>query len=552
MLKESGRMDLNAVFLCDRQWTIQSFMRISPELEIGQNLLAITGEAPALCADFGTRCRLTLTFPRLGIEVPALIRSFPKGYLVLLSSEDSGLDMAECYEDAVEWAKDRMEGIFRSEYYDIQQLNNQLIDSKRALARSNSRLHQALEEVEASNRELEKAQRTAQMALEVAEQASQSKTSFLASVSHDIRTPMNAILGFILLMEHEGELSEKQQDYLQKMRASGEHLLSLINDVLDITRIEASGMILEKKPLRLSDQVAQMDAVIRPQVQAKEQILTVEMGKLYQDCLLGDGVRLRQVMINLLSNAVKYTPKGGQIRLEVHEAPGQKPGCAKVQFSVSDTGCGMTPEFAARVFDPFSRDDRVVKNGIQGTGLGMAITKNIVDNMGGTIQVVSEVNRGSCFTVTLEMPIDHRGAEDKPEKAQPSEFLLKGRRFLCAEDNAINAEILEELLSLSGASCKVYPDGRKLLNAFEGVKPGEYDAILMDVQMPNLDGLEATRRIRAGGNLLGKTIPIIAMTANAFAEDVERCLDAGMNAHVAKPIDLKVLEKTLKTVLQKE
>ncbi len=542
---------MNAVFLCDRQWTIQSFMRISPELEIGQNLLEITGEAQALCADFGTRCRLTLTFPKLGAQVPSLIRSFPKGFLVILSQESSGMDLAELYEDAVEWAKDRMEGIFRNEYYDIQQLNNQLIDSKRALARSNSRLHQALDEVEASNRELEKAHRTARAALQIAEQASQSKTAFLASVSHDIRTPMNAILGFILLMEHEGGLSEKQRDYLQKMRASGEHLLGLINDVLDITRIEASGMTLEQKPLRLSEQVARMDAVIRPQVQAKEQTLTVQIGELLQDHLLGDGVRLRQVMINLLSNAVKYTPKGGAIRLEVCQEPGQKPDCVRVRFSVSDTGCGMTPEFAARVFDPFSRDDRVVKNGIQGTGLGMAITKNIVDNMGGTIQVVSKVNRGSCFTVTLEMPIDHRGTEDKPEKAQPSEFLLKGKRFLCAEDNAINAEILEELLAMSGAACKVYPDGRKLLDAFAQVKPGEYDAILMDVQMPNLDGLEATKAIRAGSNPLGKTVPIIAMTANAFAEDVQRCLDAGMDAHVAKPIDLRVLEKTLETVLRR-
>lgn len=545
---------MNAVFLCNRQWTIQSFMRISPELDLeaGQNLLEITGGAEQLCGDFGTRCRLNLTFPKLGVEIPALIRAFPKGYLVLLSQNETGMDLAERYEDAVEWAKDRMEGIFRNEYYDIQQLNNQLIDSKRALARSNSRLHQALEEVEQSNRELEKAHRTARAALEIAEQASKSKTSFLASVSHDIRTPMNAILGFILLMEHEGELSSKQRDYLQKMRASGEHLLSLINDVLDITRIEASGMNLEKKPLRLSEQVAQMDAVIRPQVQAKEQSFTVETGEFYQDCLLGDGVRLRQVMINLLSNAVKYTPKGGSIRMTVRQEPGTTPEYAKVCFSVADTGCGMTPEFAARVFEPFTRDDRAVKNGIQGTGLGMAITKSIVDSMGGTISLTTAVNQGSCFTVVLEMAVDPQAAGEAPKEAAHQEFLLDGRRFLCAEDNEINAEILKELLSLSGASCEVYPDGQKLLEAFDRVQPGQYDAILMDVQMPNLDGMEAARRIRAGGNPLGKSIPIIAMTANAFAEDAQRCLDAGMNAHVAKPIDMKVLEKTLETVLQKE
>ena len=301
------------------------------------------------------------------------------------------------------------------------------------------------------------------------------------------------------------------------------------------------------RSLGLSDQVAQVDAVIRPQALAKGQRFTVDGTDFPMNRLLGDGVRLRQVLINLLSNAVKYTPEGGSVRLEVRQEQGTKAGFARVVFRVSDTGCGMTEEFAARVFDPFARDDRVVKSGIQGTGLGMAITKHIVDSMGGTIRVSTALNQGSCFAVTVELPIDDsREAERAP--AAPA-FRFRGRRFLCAEDNAINAEILKELLALSGAECVIYPDGQKLLDAFASVKSGEYDAILMDVQMPHMDGLEATKRIRAGENPLGKTIPIIAMTANAFASDAQRCLDAGMNAHVAKPIDMTALEKTLGQVL---
>lgn len=544
-------MEQNAVFLCDRRWTITAFMRIAPELglEAGQRLTEITEETSQLQSDFGPRCRMVLTFPALGRTVPALLHSFPRGYLVILAQgEASALDMAELCADAMDWAKDRMEGLFHNEYYEIQQLNNRLIDSKRALARSNSRLRQALEAVEQSNRELEKAQHVAEAAMEEAEHASRSKTSFLASVSHDIRTPMNAILGFVSLMEQEGGLTEKQAGYLKKMRASGEHLVGLINDVLDITRIEASGMTLEQKSLALSEQVAQVDAVIRPQALAKGQHFAVDGSDFPADRLLGDGVRLRQVLINLLSNAVKYTPEGGSIRLEVRQEQGTGPGVARVIFRVADTGCGMTEEFAARVFDPFARDDRVVKSGIQGTGLGMAITKHIVDSMGGSIQLTTAVNRGSCFAVTLELPID-TSPEQAHSQALPA-FRFRGRRFLCAEDNAINAEILKELLALSGAECQIYPDGQQLLDAFAPVRAGDYDAILMDVQMPHMDGLEATRRIRAGENPLGKTIPIIAMTANAFASDVQRCLDAGMNAHVAKPIDMAALEQALGQVLQ--
>lgn len=544
---------MNAVFLCDKTWHIQAFMQKSLELplEKGMNLTVITDQGPSLLADFGPRCRLKLTFPQWSISARALIRAYPQGNLVLITTDQAAAEsmrVAEVYEDAVEWARDRMDGLFRSEYYMIQQLNNQLVDSKRALARSNSQLHRALEEVEHTNQELVAAQESVQRALQAAERADRSKTKFLASVSHDIRTPMNAIVGFISLLEPAGNLTEEQKDYLRKMRASSQHLLGLINDVLEISKIETGEIVLDGKPLSLASQVEWVDAVIRPQAKAKEQRFLVDAEKLNHHNFVGDDVRLRQILMNLLSNAVKYTPKGGEIRLEIAEEPSHKAGCAAVRISVSDNGCGMSPEFAKRVFEPFVRDKRVSE--IQGTGLGMAITKNIVELMGGTISVQSELNRGSCFTVSLELPIDDRAVEKElpKEQANVSDAVLKGKRFLCAEDNELNKEILEALLQMNGASCVIYSNGKEILEAFSQVKPGEYDAILMDVQMPVMNGLEATRAIRASRNPLGKTIPIIAMTANAFTEDIQNCLNAGMDAHVSKPLEIAVLERTLQSV----
>lgn len=546
-------MALNAVFLCDKTWHIQAFMQCSPELplEKGMDLTVITEQGQSLLSDFGPRCRLELTFPQWSISACALIRAYPQGNLVLITTDQvasESMRVAEVYEDAVEWARDRMDGLFRSEYYMIQQLNNQLVDSKRALARSNSQLHRALEEVEHTNQELVAAQESVQRALQAAERADRSKTNFLASVSHDIRTPMNAIVGFISLLEPAGNLTEEQKCYLHKMRTSSQHLLGLINDVLEISKIETGEIVLDAKPLSLTSQVEWVDTVIRPQAKAKEQRFLVDAEKLNHHNFIGDDVRLRQILMNLLSNAVKYTPNGGEIRLEIAEGPSHKAGCAAVWISVSDNGCGMSPEFAKRVFEPFVRDKRVSE--IQGTGLGMAITKNIVKLMGGTISVQSELNRGSRFTVSLELPIDGGAAEKElpKEQANVSDAVLKGKRFLCAEDNELNKEILEALLQMNGASCMICSNGKEILKVFSQVRPGEYDAILMDVQMPVMNGLEATRAIRASRNPLGKTIPIIAMTANAFTEDIQNCLDAGMDAHVSKPLEIAVLERTLQAV----
>ena len=542
-------MAFRATFLCDRRWAIQAFLGSSSAgLSQGMLLTDIVENADALLEDFGPRTHLELVLPSLGKTVPALIHAFPKGYLVMLTEGgEEGIAAAERYEDAVEWARDHFDGIFRGEYYQIQQLNNQLIDSKRALARSNSRLKQALDEVEQSNLELAAAQETVKKALQAAERASRSKTAFLSGVSHDIRTPMNAIVGFISLMERTDGLTEKQKGYLQKMRDSSQRLLELINDVLDISKIETGGMTLSEGPLSMREQLDCIEMLIRPQAQEKEQAFVVAADKMRHDVFRGDEVRLRQVLMNLLSNAVKYTQNGGSIRLELSEGAGQRPDCAKIRICVTDNGCGMSSEFVRHVFDPYARDARV--SNIQGTGLGMAITKDIVDLMGGTIQVESELNVGSRFTVTLELPIlseDEMRVQNARDGGK-GEPVLKGRRFLCAEDNELNKEILEALLNMSGAKCVIYPDGAKLVEAFQAVRPGDFDAILMDVQMPVMDGLEATRAIRQGKNPLGKVIPIIAMTASAFNSDVQACLDAGMDAHVSKPFEIGALEKALRS-----
>ena len=384
-------------------------------------------------------------------------------------------------------------------------------------------------------------------AVEAADAANRAKSSFLANMSHDIRTPMNAIVGLTALMSHEEGLSDRMHTYIEKVQLSSRHLLSLINDILDMSRIESNGVVLNTEPLCLSQQIQQVDGIIRPQAAERDQTFRVRLHGVTHEYLLGDSMRLRQIFLNLLSNAVKYTPRGGSISLDLTELPCDTEGRAAFTFTVADNGYGMPPEFVSHIFEPFTRAENSTTNKIQGTGLGMAITKSIVDLMGGTITVESRPDEGSRFTVTLTLPVDPAGGRDADAPVPPSAAcgILNGVRFLCAEDNALNAEILQALLEMHGASCTICPDGAALVNAFADVKPGQYDAILMDVQMPNMNGLDAARAIRSGANPLGRTIPIIAMTANAFSEDVQAALDAGMDAHIAKPIDISALEKTL-------
>lgn len=413
---------------------------------------------------------------------------------------------------------------------------------------ANLRLEQYNIQLTQANDEMRRAQDAAAEALYAAERASQAKTDFLSNMSHDIRTPMNAIVGLTTLMENELDQPERLAEHLHKLESSGQLLLGIINDILDMSRIESGKATLNVEPMHLPQQLDQLSTMIRAQANEKAQTFTVST-HLRHENLLADPTRLNQVLMNILSNAVKYTPKGGHIRFEVEELP-RNEHYAKYQFTVQDDGIGMSEAYQKTLFDPFTREERSGTNKVQGTGLGMAITKNIVDLMGGSISVESATGKGTRFEVVLEFPIDTaadavpkaQALPEEPEDVSP----LCGMNFLCAEDNAINAEILELLLESKGAHCKIYPNGQEIVDAFADVKPGEYDMILMDVQMPVMDGLEAARRIRSSENPLGRVIPILAMTANAFLEDMQKSKEAGMDEHLSKPVDIDALEQTVK------
>ncbi len=413
---------------------------------------------------------------------------------------------------------------------------------------ANLRLEQYNIQLTQANDELRQAQDIAAEALQSAERASKAKTDFLANMSHDIRTPMNAIIGITTLMKNELHQPEKLAEHLGKLESSGQLLLGIINDILDMSRIESGKTTLNEEKMNLSQQISQLDSIIRQQAGQRRQTFTVET-HLQHENVLADPNRLNRVLMNILSNAVKYTPTGGHIRFEVEELP-RNEHYARYRFVVQDDGIGMSEAYQKTLFDPFTREERSGTNKVQGTGLGMAITKSIVDLMGGSIGVESATGKGTRFEVVLEFPIDAEADHAQQMQALPEEAEetspLCGMKFLCAEDNAINAEILQMLLEAKGASCTICSNGQEIVDAFASVKPGDYDMILMDVQMPVMDGLEATRRIRSGENPLGRIIPILAMTANAFLEDMQKSREAGMDEHLSKPVDIAALEQTVK------
>ena len=413
---------------------------------------------------------------------------------------------------------------------------------------ANLRLEQYNIHLTQVNDELRQAQDIAAEALQSAERASKAKTDFLANMSHDIRTPMNAIIGITTLMKNELHQPEKLAEHLGKLENSGQLLLGIINDILDMSRIESGKTTLNVEKMNLPQQISQLDSIIRQQAGQRRQTFTVNT-HLQHENVLADPNRLNRVLMNILSNAVKYTPTGGHIRFEVDELP-RNEHYARYRFVVQDDGIGMSEAYQKTLFDPFTREERSGTNKVQGTGLGMAITKNIVDLMGGSINVESTTGKGTRFEVVLEFPVDAEAdtvpeAQVLPEEEEETSP-LSGMKFLCAEDNAINAEILEMLLEANGASCTICSNGQEIVDAFASVRPGEYDMILMDVQMPVMDGLEATRRIRSGENPLGRIIPILAMTANAFLEDMQKSREAGMDEHLSKPVDIAALEQTVK------
>ena len=391
-------------------------------------------------------------------------------------------------------------------------------------------------------------------ALQIAKVANESKSNFLSNMSHDIRTPMNAIVGYITLISKEADQPDKVREYTRKISDASDYLLSLINDVLDMSKIESGKTTLSVAEFSISEMQKDVESIIRMQAEEKKQSFTTEIENVRFDHVMGDVLRVRQIVMNLLSNAVKYTPNGGHIRFSITGIAQPKEKYQKIRIVVQDDGYGMEKGYMEKIFDPFVRLDNSMTGKVQGTGLGLAITKNIITLMGGTIKVESELGKGSTFAVELEFPAAEQpkipaNTAQTASDAQAS-FRMEGLHILAAEDNELNAEILTELLSMEGVSCKICKDGVLVVREFEQAAPGTYDLILMDVMMPNLNGYEATKQIRSSTHPEAKTIPIVAMTANAFAEDVQEALQAGMNAHIAKPVDMAVLKKTIYTVLQ--
>ena len=525
-----------------------------------------------------------------------------------------------------------------------------------------------------------------QEALDAAKSANDAKSNFLSNMSHDIRTPMNAIVGFSVLLEKDADNSDKVREYTRKIMASSHHLLSLINDVLDMSKIESGKTSLNIDQFSLPELLEELNIILMPQAKAKNQSFTIHVQGAPPEQMLGDKLRLNQILINLLSNAIKYTPNGGQIEFIVSEIPMTVHQYVKLRFAVKDNGIGMSEEFQKQVFAPFSREVSSLTNKIQGTGLGMAITKNLVDLMGGIIEVESRLGEGSTFTVELSFALPEQeesdlwyrqkvtrmlvaddeediclniqemmrdtgvdvtfvtegsAAVDKAVQAhkkgkdfniilldwkmpeldgvetarlireqvgidvpilvltsydwseietearqaginafmpkpffvstlwqtvkplflditeqkehvnETTERVMDGKLFLVAEDNELNAEILTEMLSMEGARCELAVNGLEALEMFKKSEPGYYDIILMDVQMPAMNGYESTRQIRASGHPEATTIPIVAMTANTFAEDVRNALDAGMDGHLAKPIDMEAMRELIGSLIDK-
>ncbi len=531
-----------------------------------------------------------------------------------------------------------------------------------------------------------KAQNVLTEALEMAQVANKAKSTFLSNVSHDIRTPMNAIMGFVTLLREEGDDPERVAEYTQKISAASQHLLGLINDVLDMNKIESGSAVLNISEMNLAEVIDEINTIIRPQAKAKEQSFEIFTARLTNETLLGDKLRINQILINILSNAVKYTQNGGRISMSVRELPQVDRSYSRIQFTVSDNGQGMSEEYQRVIFDPFTREQSTLLNKIQGTGLGMAITKSLVDLMNGTISVKSKLGEGSTFTVELELRIQDK--EDDPEfwsrhgvermlvadddedichdiakkmantgvetrfatngaqaiemirgareAGQPYDLVLldwkmpdldglatarllqknypdkipillftaydwadiegnalelgirnflskpffmskfkdaiqrmmdpgqksasdareesvvKGKHVLVVDDIDVNRMILVKILTTLGAECDEAENGQEAVEKFESSRPGEFDMILMDIQMPIMNGHEATRAIRAGVHPSARDIPIIALTANAFVDDVRDAIQAGMDAHVAKPIVIDKMERAIREVLDRK
>lgn len=367
---------------------------------------------------------------------------------------------------------------------------------------------------------------------ERAESATMAKTEFLSRMSHDIRTPMNAIIGLTHLAQEETDPAVIQE-YLGKIALSSDFLLGLINDILDMSKIENGDLTLNPEPLTRDEFAASVETVIRPLMDKRGIHFTCQIAR-EPGCILVDKLRFKQIFFNLLSNAAKFTPEGGEVSLTMEQIPA-KAGCSGLRFRIQDTGIGMSEEFQARMYDPFSQETSALGSKSKGTGLGLSIVKSLVDAMGGTISVQSKLGEGTVFTLEFSLPLAENVEKDAG-KLQPVEA-LKGAHILLVEDNEINTYVAKLILEKAGCRVTTAENGQQALEQFSSSAPNTFGAILMDVRMPVMDGLSATRAIRALSRADAAAVPIIAMTADAFAEEQEQTRQAGMNAHLSKPID---------------
>ena len=407
-----------------------------------------------------------------------------------------------------------------------------------------------LTNIDSEMRETLAKNQTLREALAAAQEANKSKTAFLSSMSHEIRTPMNAIIGFDTLALKKENLDGEVRDYLEKINNSAQHLLTLINDILDMSRIESGRVVVKKEKFSFSTMIEQINTMVMTQCSDKGLEYKCNVTGGISDYYIGDDMKLKQVLINILSNAIKFTDAPGTVSLDVRKTAEFK-GQTTISFVVQDTGVGMDKSFLPKIFDTFAQEDASRNNKYGSSGLGMAITKSIVEIMNGTISVESEKGVGTKFTVafTLKNCEDTAKISNMPLFSEKQRADLNAKHILVAEDVIINAEIIKELLKMKGIIPEHAENGKIALDMFEKSNKGYYDAILMDIRMPEMDGLEATSKIRALCRPDAKTVPIIAMTANAFDEDVQRSLQVGMNAHLSKPVEPDRLYQTLEELI---
>ncbi len=401
---------------------------------------------------------------------------------------------------------------------------------------TDNRNRKLMEQKEESNRVLK-------AAAEEARSANKAKSEFLSHMSHDIRTPINGIMGMTEIALKNLSDVVRVEDCLGKISNSSQHLLSLVNDVLDMSRIESGKVTVNSEPMNMTAATEECASIIGGQLLNRNVELIQEFDDFAHPDLMGDELHLRQVLINILGNSVKFTPDGGKIYFRVKET-GYADGKAQFHFEIEDTGIGMKPEFLQHIWEPFSQEDGGNRTTYKGTGLGMAITKQFVDMMNGTVTVESRLNEGSKFTIELEFDID-RNAETSAGTSEETEINLEGMRVMLVEDNEINTEIAQFMLEDVGISVTCVENGKLAVETFQSTGTGSFDVILMDIMMPVMNGLDAARAIRSLDRPDAKTIPIIAMTANAYDDDVRNTREAGMNGHISKPIDTELLYRTL-------